>query len=705
MHNKKTIIILLILAAVSFLAVSDTVIAADGSFGVEPGAAGLHGSVSNPFIIEDVEDLKAIQTHISKSNDYTKDKYYKIGDEVILNLENMNWIPLGDEKNIFGNFDGNSGGGAKITNLTISSTTQDNVGLFGALAHGKLSNITIENATIISSHNNVGILIGNSSYMSIQNCCVTGKIETAEKTIGGLAGSITGGTVNNCNSDVNIDATDGTVGGFAGHIGNGTIRQCYSKGNVETDAGIAGGFAGETDPGGDLTLISECYATGNVKTGGNFAGGLIGNTSITQIENCYATGNVEGKNAGGLIGQVASTDITTCYATGNVDAENYAGGLFGKVYCIKKADGFEDSSGLFLKNLNNNMALNEFVNGTYADYIGFYGNDYDGDKSYATLQSEHPGQAVIENMYAWNGITNKGKPIKNSIEETDILIVDYDEINFVKSYHVWQQYENKKSGDSKWDSSVWKNTVWQTNHYDEDENENKFHLPIFKWQDEDHEKPIADAVHILYLTEIQIGEGPYNDKISRNFNITIDPKEVDYSHEYYNNWKWNLYAALTDDQTETTYNESSNFSVSADIRSGTQSVYVTKKVSSLDLSKSFDPKNDFYAWGKTELIDPYNGPGKKYATERISEREAFKIDEKNIPATEEKGGGSRNGNDAGKSGKEEIQESMKLTPSTPAYEKEDEEVKVISSLLILSFGFVAIAVFAYRRRDENGKDE
>lgn len=529
-----------------------------------------------------------------------------------------------------------------------------------------------------------------SSIGHAENCYATGDVISTAGG-GGFANTVAGETVKNCYSTGDVTANS-IAGGFAGSVQFGTIEDCYATGDVKSNKSNAGGLVGFGNAAGsDFGYIKTSFSTGNVEAPLGFAGGLVGNTTLpVMIENSYATGNVSGKVAGGLIGKSVTTNITNCYVTGNVDGAEYAGGLFGKVFVAPYE---KNPSYNQFKYINNSMVFSEFINGTNTDYVGFYENDITENIIISNF-GKQSGPAEIENIYVWNGVTNRGRPVMNT---TDEIVITYDEIDFVKSYNVWQQYG--KTGDSVWDTAVWSDTVWKNNQYDTHGNENRFLLPIFTWQDEDQEKPIADAVHLLYLSEIKIEEGPYGDGASMNFNITIDPKEVAFSHNYYNNWQWNLFAALTDDDSETEYNETSNFSVGSDIRSDTQSVYVTKKISASDLSGSFDPENEFYAWGKVELNDPYNGPGTKYSSERISEREAFELEVKSTPPSgnESKGGSGTGGGTVTGSSMAESSE-----PMTPGFEIEDEEPKTASSsVIILSFIAVAIASFVYRQKDES----
>ena len=126
-----------------------------------------------------------------------------------------------------------------ISSLTISRSTESNVGLFSQLAEG---------ATI------------------------RGVILVGSRTVG-----------------------DDTVGSLVG-LNEGVIEDCSATGSVSGKESV-GGLVGDSD--GD---ISGSYATGSVFGDDDYVGGLVG-TNGGKINNSYATGSVFGvESVGGLVG-------------------------------------------------------------------------------------------------------------------------------------------------------------------------------------------------------------------------------------------------------------------------------------------------------------------------------------------------------------------------------------------------------------------
>ena len=228
------------------------------------------GIKTNPYLIEDAEDLKLLAEKVNGGVTY-KDKYFKLTADIDLKNE-PNWTPIGtmlvEEGRPFqGTFDG---GGHQIANLTIS-----NGGQYGGL-------------------------FGYTEGAVIKSCNVTGEVNGY-----------------NC------------TGGIVGYANNNThILNCSFQGNVEGDGEERGGIVGHTSSGCE---VSGCFVTGTV-TGDREVGGIAG-SGVGTIKNCYALANVTatGVNAGGIAGKAYGVTIENCYYSGEVSAKDYAGGIAGYV--------------------------------------------------------------------------------------------------------------------------------------------------------------------------------------------------------------------------------------------------------------------------------------------------------------------------------------------------------------------------------------
>lgn len=234
------------------------------------------GEENDPYLIEDVEDLKKLAENVKNGTDY-EGKYFQL--TVNIDLKNEEWTPIGtivytgefgrsEERYFKGTFDGD---GHQIANLTITGRNEY-VGLFGY----------VRNATI-------------------QNCNVAGEV-SGYNAVGGIVGAVDGKTNN--------------------------ILNCSFQGNVEGDGEERGGIVGHTSSGCE---VSGCFVTGTV-TGDREVGGIAG-SGVGTIKNCYALANVTatGVNAGGIAGKAYGVTIENCYYSGEVSAKDYAGGIAGYV--------------------------------------------------------------------------------------------------------------------------------------------------------------------------------------------------------------------------------------------------------------------------------------------------------------------------------------------------------------------------------------
>ncbi len=288
------------------------------------GFAGGEGTESNPFEIENADQLNNIRGYPDKHFILTQDiDLAKFG-------SGEGWEPVGTNNDPFtGTLEGN---GKIITSLKMDASDKNNLGLFGCLGAGaELQGIVLEEVEIHGQFVVGGLAALNQG--KIKNSSVTGTIKGAEG-VGGLVGKN--------EEDIYRSGTSGekvvgakNVGGLAG-LNVGTIERCFSSIEVE---GIAaspsniGGLVGENTEGG---YVKTSWASGTVRGSYN-VGGLIGENGCQTREvrgsvlNSYAIGNVSGNsNVGGLVGSHQGS-ISRCYSIGEVSGTSNSGGLVGKI--------------------------------------------------------------------------------------------------------------------------------------------------------------------------------------------------------------------------------------------------------------------------------------------------------------------------------------------------------------------------------------
>ena len=166
------------------------------------------------------------------------------------------------------------GNGNTVSNLFISRSGADYVGLFGHASFANIRNLGLKNVDVTGG-NNVGGLAGWNEVGAISDSYVTG--------------SVSGGN---------------NVGGLAGQ-NNGTITTSYSAARVSGTGANAGGLVGVN---GEYSSILASYSTGAV-SGVNKVGGFAG-SNWGAIETSFSTGAVSGTGSevGGFTGSARDTD-------------------------------------------------------------------------------------------------------------------------------------------------------------------------------------------------------------------------------------------------------------------------------------------------------------------------------------------------------------------------------------------------------------
>lgn len=242
------------------------------------------GIKTNPYLIEDAEDLKLLAEKVNSGETY-EGKYFKQTADIDLN--NEPWIPIGtvivinngkDARPFKGTFDSD---GHKITNLKVTGNS-NNAGLFGYTQDATIQNCNVTGE--VSGSSDVGGVVGNADGKTqILSCSFRGDVTGEDSYIGGIAGSARG-TIKNCYALADVTATEFIAGGIAGYAFHVTIENCYYGGNVSarnTAGGIAGFVSGST--------IKNCVSLAKSVTDGDFVNRIVGD--VSRVENVTLTSN------------------------------------------------------------------------------------------------------------------------------------------------------------------------------------------------------------------------------------------------------------------------------------------------------------------------------------------------------------------------------------------------------------------------------
>ncbi|NLE05991.1 MAG: hypothetical protein GX638_14495, partial [Crenarchaeota archaeon] len=238
---------------------------------------------SIPIIINNRTQLSNIRNN--------PNAHYKLGNNI--DLGNDVWTPI---PTFSGSLDG---AGFIISNLNLSISSSSNVdaGLFGRIYGGTIKNL--------------GITI-NSTGTSVSS--------PGRANVGGIVGFCEGGILHNSFviGDITATATNVYLGGLAG-VFSGNISKCYTTGDFTISIGSSGGLG---YVGGvaaySYSPISNSYSVCNLTVNASTqsvidAGGLVGCANGATITNCYASAAINAPYGGGFAAVVSGGTISSSY--------------------------------------------------------------------------------------------------------------------------------------------------------------------------------------------------------------------------------------------------------------------------------------------------------------------------------------------------------------------------------------------------------
>ena len=246
-----------------------------------------------PIGIATAEELAAISENLSGHYVLTAD----------IDLAGIEWTPIGayapsgeseEEQEIpaaetafTGTFDGQ---GHTISNLTVNQPEGWAMGLFGCAANARISNFTLENASVDASLMSADV-VGYAYCSAVSGVTlVNGRVTahagemSAEGMYGGIVGAGMGSTIENCAAQADIAIPDGTAN--AGIVGGGlemtSVTGCTATGTV--------------------TAGNDCYGLGGVSGCGfaaeQFSDCVAQDVTITAGDNCFWIGGITGYAGG-----------------------------------------------------------------------------------------------------------------------------------------------------------------------------------------------------------------------------------------------------------------------------------------------------------------------------------------------------------------------------------------------------------------------
>lgn len=281
--------------------------------------------------------LESGRTAYQPKGIYTADELIAIGKNanghyVLMRDITLNtpWKTINLQDGFSGTLDGN---GHTVNNLVLKGET----GMFSNITGGTVKNLKFRNVKAMLGDS--GGIITACNYGYIENCTVSGQIETSKAE---CAGAITGennGQIENCTAEVQIKVSgaDITVGGICA-LNRGVVSKSAFSGNItvtKAENSVIGGICGIDSEGyisesvADLTVLSNCVKS--------MSGGVCGVAEGTQIYKCAGMGSFDlygdGILAGGICGIAEGAAIYNCFSQENlkINANNgLAGGICGR---------------------------------------------------------------------------------------------------------------------------------------------------------------------------------------------------------------------------------------------------------------------------------------------------------------------------------------------------------------------------------------
>lgn len=329
---------------------------------------------------------------------------WKLSLEGDVDLNNIQWMPIGVSSSFDGTFNGNN---HAIIGLNVDAA-KGYAGLFGWLK-GTVQNLQVQGSAKASgSVSRIGGIVGYNDGGTVQNCLseVNVNAESASASAGGVVGNSTSaGVVNLCWNEGSV--TGGTTGGIVGS-GSGTVTNCANFGDVTGGTSYrVGGIAGSG-------TVANSYNLGSVTGAANKAYGI----SSGMVVNSYYICKIVTEEKSGYIKNGKESTVQGIIAAPGEDG--------GVIYTVGTGDDAQEL--VEVLNTPENLGIYiEWTNKTESPYNPIHIRRWDGsfeeDIDAVTLiydpNGATTGRAVEINRTVAAGVESAVFQIK-SVEDTDL---------------------------------------------------------------------------------------------------------------------------------------------------------------------------------------------------------------------------------------------------------------------------------------------
>lgn len=259
------------------------------------------GTEDDPYLITDPDDLRALNTGISKNKQtYKGDFFLQTNDISLAEAPDFKGIGPAASKTLSfaGTYDG---GGHRIKDFVIDSVgldaktgraifkgSRNNVGFFGYIAQtGTVKNLVLDASCSLTGYQYVGAIAGHNDG-TIQGCRNYATVRSASSYSGGIVGyNAATGTITSCYNAGRAITGGNNVGGIVGY-NYGAVLSCQNDGQVLADSTVAYDRGGTQKGAAGISAMNagaSARIVGCLNTGSIWANDRVGGISTALTTN------------------------------------------------------------------------------------------------------------------------------------------------------------------------------------------------------------------------------------------------------------------------------------------------------------------------------------------------------------------------------------------------------------------------------------
>ncbi len=277
---------------------------------VDPSGFVGSGTESDPYLINDLEDLILLNKGVTKNSQTYEGDYFKQTADIDCQRSPLFKGIACDNKStqyFEGTYDGQ---GYAIHNLWVDSVK---IGSNGSPAMSGTGTV-------------MGFIGAAGEHSTIKNVVIAADCHFRAYSYVGAVAGVSKGTITGCRNYAPVECVSNYAGGIAGSSQSGLITDCYNAGTVSTSGSYAAGIVGSSSG-----VVSYCQNDGmvigdsiapNYRRQGlqTYVGGIVAfvlTSDKARVEGCVNTGTI--KAAYGVAGITVNVNNNQSPITGNIN--------------------------------------------------------------------------------------------------------------------------------------------------------------------------------------------------------------------------------------------------------------------------------------------------------------------------------------------------------------------------------------------------